>query len=465
MSLALLKISGEVATKSPPVRRRMIRSLRQNLFMRFPNITISGGWDHLFVESENSIVDDLAHIPGIAKVHEVLRFDFKNLTECFEILRPLYADQIEGKTFCVRVKRSGNHDFRSPEAERFLGMKFLQLGTAKGVKMKNPDVTVSLEIHSEELLVLIHSKMGAGGFPVGSSGRAALLLSGGFDSCVAAEMMMKKGVALDFIFFDLGGESHSNGVLEIASFLAKRFSAGYDGSFFAVDFRPVVAEILRTIPSKFRGVVLKRMMIRLAQQVGKKSSALITGESLAQVSSQTFDNLAVIESVAKKPLFRPLFAFSKNEIIARAEAIGVAEFCRKMPEFCAVISKKPTTAAKKAEVEALENAFDFEILKTLSITKTPFSELSWEKPDIETRHFLLQGEWVIDLREPEEIPENPLKIDEKLEIPFEEIHEKFSELDPKKSYFFFCERGVVSRSVAEELSKKGHQNVGVFVPG
>lgn len=460
----LAKISGEIATKSPPVRRQMIRFLRRNLAAKFPNAKISGAWDHFFLETDADISAEIRHFPGLSKIHQILEFDFESLDDLFQKIRPLFLEKLFQKRFCVRVRRAGKHDFRSIDAEKFLGTAFLKTGKTGKIKLKNPDFQIDLEIRDQKCFVLGKKIVGAGGFPIGATGRVLVLLSGGFDSIVAAEMLMKKGAAVDFVFCNLGGTSHEMGVRAVAKFLAKTFSAGHDGYFFSVDFRPVIAEILKKITPRFRGLILKRMMFRAAENLRKKHAAIVTGESLAQVSSQTLKNLALLDDTVKMPIFRPLFGLSKNEIIARADDFGGGDFARKMPEFCAIISKNPATAAKKPQILAEEKKIDENLFTNLAVEKTPISQLKIEKIEMPTRHFLLKNEIAIDLREPEEIAEMPLEIAEKIEIPFFEIEKKFPELDPKKKYFLFCERGVVSRATAENLRKSGFQNVGIFLP-
>ena len=174
------------------------------------------------------------------------------------------------KTFCVRVKRTGSHDFTSNQVEQYVGGGLNQNTEAAGVKLKNPDVTVRLEIKDDNFYVIESTQPGLGGFPIGTQDSVISLISGGFDSNVASYLSMKRGLRTHFLFFNLGGRAHELGVKEVAHFLWSKYGASHSVKFITVPFEEVVAEILEKVDNSQMGVILKRMMLRAASQVAGK---------------------------------------------------------------------------------------------------------------------------------------------------------------------------------------------------
>ncbi|MEZ5483121.1 MAG: hypothetical protein R3E73_13495 [Porticoccaceae bacterium] len=199
-----------------------------------------------------------------------------------------------------------------------------------------------------------------GGFPLGTQIRVMSLISGGFDSTVSSFLTMKRGLRTHFLFFNLGGRAHEVGVKEVAFYLWNRYSGSHRVRFITVPFEDVVAEILTSVENSQMGVILKRMMLRAGTRIADEMdvAALVTGEAVAQVSSQTLANLAVIDSVTEKLVLRPLITFDKNDIIDIARKIGTEEFAAKIRD-CGVISLNPTTRARPERI-AEEEPFRFQ---------------------------------------------------------------------------------------------------------
>jgi thiamine biosynthesis protein ThiI len=442
-----------------------------------PDISVSGGWDHLFVtapnnfEREKSIAERLKNTAGIGSFSRVLEFPFIDFEDTLERVKISFGKSLLGKTFCVRVKRSGCHDFCSPDLERFLGGGILQSISGTSVDLHHPQKTVLLHIKGNTMFLFEEKKMAIGGYPLGSQGKVLVLLSGGYDSAVSAYMMMNNGCKVDFLFFNLGGTSHEKGVGEIAEYLWKTFSQSFTVKLFSVPFEHVVRELSEKGNHRFRGVILKRMMLQIADKIAKKNGykALVTGESLAQVSSQTLQNLHVISQGIYTLIFRPLLAMTKPEIISRAKMIGTAKFSEKVPEYCGIISDKPSASVKMKDIVAEEKKFlgGGEYIETRDITVRMVSEYNtWKNdmPHVEIISSPEKGSIVLDIREDEEQKEMPLHvcgIDVKC-IPFHTLLKKFPDLDQTKTYFLYCERGIISKMYAEELSQKGFRNVKVY---
>ena len=222
------------------------------------------------------------------------------------------------------------------------------------------------------------------------------------------------------------------------------------------------------------GVVLKRMMVRAASQVAERYGvqALVTGEALGQVSSQTLTNLRLIDNASDTLILRPLISHDKEHIIKLAREIGTEDFAKTMPEYCGVISKSPTVKAVKAKIEEEESHFDFSILdRVVSEAKNvdirSIAEQAQEQvTEVETVAAFGADEVILDIRSNDEQEEKPLQLEqvEVKALPFYKLSTQFGDLDQSKTYLLYCERGVMSRLQALYLLEQGFSNVKVYRP-
>jgi thiamine biosynthesis protein ThiI len=479
----IVKLFPEITIKSAPVRKRFIRQLRENLRTLLAEVgapvKIIRAWDKIdvVVDSDDPMVCDrvanvLANTPGIANFSQVLTYPLGDLDDIFQKTLAVWGEALAGKTFCVRVKRSGEHDFTSIEVERYVGGGLNQHSEAAGVKLKNPDITVMLEVRKEQLHVIENQTPGLGGFPLGSQEPILSLISGGFDSTVASYLTIKRGIRTHYCFFNLGGRAHEVGVKEIAYYLWKKYGASHRVMFVAVPFEEVVGEILDKVHNPQMGVVLKRMMMRAASRVAEEMEiqALLTGEAIGQVSSQTLTNLAVIDGVTDTLTLRPLIAMDKGDIIDISRAIGAEELSASIPEYCGVISRKPTTRAKLDRIEAEETKFDFDILdraikeRTIQGIESVMENLGGDV-EVDVVAELGVNQQIIDVRHPDEEELKPLVSDsEILKIPFYKLTAEFSQLSADVQYLLYCDKGVMSQLHASNLKEDGHDNIGVYRP-
>jgi thiamine biosynthesis protein ThiI len=301
------------------------------------------------------------------------------------------------------------------------------------------------------------------------------LISGGYDSAVASFLAMKRGLRTHYVFFNLGGREHEIAVKEVALYLWMKFGASHQVQFITVPFEAVVAEILEKIENPQMGVVLKRMMLRAAERVARhlEVEALVTGESVAQVSSQTLQNLAVIDDVTSMLVLRPLAMTDKQDIVDLARKIGTEEFSAVIPEYCGVISVKPTTRAKRHRVEHEEKRFDFAVLEraieqrvALDIRAMQTEELQ-AAPVVDEVSAPETSAIIIDIRHPDEAELAPLSIttdNEVLCLPFYRLNKAFAQLEPDRQYLLYCAKGVMSRLHASHLKESGFANVGIYRP-
>jgi thiamine biosynthesis protein ThiI len=393
--------------------------------------------------------------------------------QVLEIVTDIWSERLKGKRFVVRVKRSGQHDFSSVEMERYLGFGLLQHTQALKVDLHTPEVTVYLEVKDATVFVVDRRIDGIGGYPLGSQEAVVSLISGGFDSVVASYLTMKRGAKTHFVFFNLGGAVHEAGVKQVAYYLWKRFGSSARVKFISVPFEEVVGEILQTVDHSHMGVVLKRMMFRAAERVAvkAKAQAMITGESIAQVSSQTLSNLSVIDRVTECLVLRPLITYDKQDIIDQAKKIGVYEYAARMPEYCGVISDKPTVRARLKRVQEEEHNFNFEVLEqalaqacVTSIDTVP-EELQ-EYRQVRPKQQLQSNDIVVDVRASSDQQKKPLNLPgiEILTVPFFQINQQFVDFDQSRNYLLYCEKGIMSQLHALHIKDQGFENVGVYRP-
>lgn len=480
----IVKVFPEITIKSRPVRTRFIRQLAKNIraVMRDldPNLVVEGVWDNIDVETKITepkvlaeMVERFTRIPGIGQFLQVDEYPLGDFDDMVEKCKAHYGDLLPGKMFLVRCKRAGKHTFSSMDVERYVGSQLRRQCGAAGISLKEPELVVRMEIRNQ-LLYVIHSQHeGLGGYPLGAIEHTLVLMSGGFDSTVAAYQMMRRGLVSHFCFFNLGGRAHELGVMEVAHYIWAKYGSSHRVLFVSVPFEEVLGEILGKVDNAYMGVVLKRMMLRAASVVadGLDIDALVTGEAISQVSSQTLPNLAVIDRATEKLVMRPLIASHKQDIINMAEHIGTAEFAKHMPEYCGVISVNPTTRAKPDRVVYEEAQIDMAVLERAlqNARSVPIDRVIDELgQDIQVEELseALPGQIVLDIRHPDVQEDLPLELDgvEVQPLPFFALNSRFKELDSTRQYLLYCDKGVMSRLHTHHLLSEGYANVRVYRP-
>lgn len=480
----IVKFFPEITIKSRPVRKQFVKQLHTNLKRLLqpldPEVQVLREWDKMVVSTARqepktlgAFVEVLRNTPGIAYFMDVVEYPLVDIDDIYQKTLALWGDRLAGKRFSVRCKRGGKHEFQSLDVERYVGGGLNQNTEAAGVDLSNPEVVVRIEVRDDKVFVVNQRYPGLGGFPLGSLDPVLSLISGGFDSPVASYLMMKRGLRTHFCFFNLGGRDHEIGVKEVALYLWMKYGASHRVKFVTVPFEGVVGEILKNVDNSQMGVVLKRMMLRAAEKVADELNvqALVTGEAIAQVSSQTLTNLSVIDAVTDKLVLRPLIAADKGDIIRTAAEIGTEEFAANMPEYCGVISVKPTTKARPERIAAQEANFDFAVLDAAleSASYTTIDQLAneeLERIDVEVLPVPLPDAIVLDVRHPDEVERSPLKLAgvKVQNMPFYELHSQASTLNNETTYLLYCDKGVMSRLHAAHLVEQGFANIKVYRP-
>lgn len=465
--------------KGSAAKRQMIAQLNGNLQKLLgrisQEITTKKFFDKIEVVCPIEVVTEvrikLLDTPGVEQVLEALQFDeVATLDQIKVIVNDVMAKEIQNKSFVVRAKRSGTHTFKSTQIEQVVGGYMLAHNSSSKVDLHHPEVTIRIELNNNQLNIISYKYKGLGGFPLGSQGEILSLMSGGFDSTVASYLTMKRGLKTHFIFFNLGGIAHEIGVKQVAFYLWNKFGSSHRVKFISVPFDDVVTEIFRSTSESYMGVTLKRLMLIAAEKIADdmKIDALLTGESVAQVSSQTLRNLALIDQATKKLVLRPLSTMNKPEIMNIANDIGTRRFAETMPEYCGVISKNPVTHGSYERMEKEAARFDYTVLDTaiqnaVTINVADIVADINEIGQIETVSDISSGKYtIIDIRQGDECIQAAC---ETIKIPFHQLKGHFAKLPQDKEYLFYCDKGILSQLHAQYLRDALNcENIKVYRP-
>jgi thiamine biosynthesis protein ThiI len=312
------------------------------------------------VESiSDELLDHLALIPGIRNLsvaHEA-ELSLEAIRQVAkEAVLADFGEDVADRSFRVSAKRSNKQfPITSPELNFEVG-GFLKNQLNLAVNLDNPEINVRVEIGAEAAYIYTRKIVGIGGLPVGSSGKGVVLFSGGIDSPVAAYVMMKRG--MEVVLVHLYNSTINRDFAKIKD-LARQLSI-YQGytRLYLIDLEEFQRHAIAHVPADYRMIIYKRQMIRTAGEIARQEGgqALVTGDSLGQVASQTLANINAIYDVSDLPLLPPLIGWDKEEIIALGKRIGTYEIS--IEEYCDIcsflISKHPQTAGKKSKVAELE---------------------------------------------------------------------------------------------------------------
>jgi len=475
----ILKFFPEIMIKGSSAKRQMVGQLYTNLVTLLGRIDVDikvrKYSDKIEILTPLSVLPEvritLINTSGIEQILEVLQFDDMDTLDKIKVkVGEIVAESLKEKSFVVRAKRSGTHSFKSTELERTVGGYLLAHSDASRVDLSNPEVTVRLELIESQLNIITTKYKGLSGFPIGTQGDILSLMSGGFDSTVASYLTMKRGIKTHFIFFNLGGMAHEIGVKQVALYLWSKFGASHRVKFISVPFDDVLSEIFRSTAPTYMGVTLKRLMLMASEKVADslEIDALLTGESVAQVSSQTLRNLALIDQVSNKLILRPLSTMNKPEIMSIAGDIGTRHFAESMPEYCGVISQNPITHGSFKRMEREAKKFNYEVLdKAVEDAQHIYvdeivDDISKQAP-IEVVSDLTEGNFtVIDIRAEDVCIETSC---ESIKIPFHKLKTEFDKLPQDREYLLYCEKGIMSQLHAQYLrDAKKSKNVRVYRP-
>lgn len=323
----------------------------------------------------DEVVDKLTKVFGIAKLCRALMVE-KNMDSILHDSMEYLGEALEdAKTFKVEAKRSDKKfPLKSPEICRELGHEILERFPELKVDVHDPDVTVTVEIREEHAFINALKIDGAGGIPVGSSGRGMLLLSGGIDSPVAGYMVAKRGVQVQAIHFEAPPYTSERARMKVEKLAEKIAAYCGDINFHCVPFTEIQETIKDKCPEELFTIIMRRLMMEIAQRICEKEDCqcLITGESIGQVASQTMYAMVCTDAVCRIPVFRPCIGMDKSEIVAVSRKIDTFETSILPYEDCCTVftPKHPKTRPVLSEVENAQNLFDFEPMIQKAVEET-----------------------------------------------------------------------------------------------
>ena len=359
---------GELSTKGKN-RKDFIKRLDRNIrhiLRDFKDLEFRRTYDRIYIKLQDEDPDEIAD--RLKKVFGISSFSFTEKVDpeietikdrCLAIAR-----ESGKKTFKIKAKR---HDKTFPmisdEINRAVAGRILHETDLK-VDVHDPQLLISIEIHSDAAYITSGKIQGAGGYPTGINGKALLMLSGGIDSPVAAYEIMKRGIEVEAVHFSsppYTSEAAKQKVMDLAGMVSI-----YQGSMkvHVLNFTDIQLAIYKTAGDPYAVTLMRRMMFRLAERVAKGNNCLVigTGESVGQVASQTLESMVCINDVVKMPVIRPLVCYDKVEIIDLARKIGTYETSILPYEDCCTIfdPKNPVTKPSIEKAEHFEAQFDYE---------------------------------------------------------------------------------------------------------
>lgn len=380
---------GELSTKGKN-RKTFIMQLAQNVkraLADFPALKIHADRDrmHILLNGEDSeeVIPKLSKVFGIQNFSPSIRIEkempaIRAMVQ--EVVREVYTP---GKTFKITAKRS-DHSFEldSNGLNQELGGAVIEAIPEIQVQMKKPDINLRIEIRKDAAYLSYETIRGAGGFPVGTSGRGMLMLSGGIDSPVAGYLAMKRGVEVEAVHF-ASPPYTSEQALQKAKDLAEKL-VPYVGTiqFIEVPFTEIQEEIKRVVPQGYLMTITRRLMLRLTDAIRemRKGLVIINGESLGQVASQTLQSMVAINEVTSTPIIRPVVSMDKTEIIEIAEKIDTFELAIQPFEDCCTIfaPPQPKTRPRLDKAQDYEARLDLEGLMARALEGLKITEISAE---------------------------------------------------------------------------------------
>lgn len=360
---------GELTTKHDNINF-FIKTLKNNIESSLSGIDNKITYDvgRMFIETDeyDEVVKKLTNTFGIHEINIAYEIDDRSLDNISKVLIELLSDK-EFNTFKVVTKRSDkSYPIKSMDISRTLGGVVLKNKKTVKVDVNNPELLINVEIRNNKAYLYFEKVEGIGGYPVGTLGKGMLMLSGGIDSPIAGYLAMKRGIRIEGVYFDSPPHTSidaKNKVLELASILSSY--SGYV-KLHVIHFTEIQEAIYRYCPKEYMITIMRRMMYRIAEKLAHKNNckAIINGESVGQVASQTLTSMAAINEVIKMPVLRPVCCYDKIEIIDLAKKIGTYDVSiRPFQDCCTIfVPEHPVINPEIEKAREYEQAFDFETL-------------------------------------------------------------------------------------------------------
>ena len=387
MKTRILIRYGELSTKGRN-KKMFTQKLASNIkkaLVDFPQVKVIPDYDFMYLDlheaPEEAVIEKVKPIFGIQSISPVYIVEKDMEVAKKVVLDLLSQEDLEGKTFKIMTRRS-DHTFEmdTNQINLFLGDAVLEAFPDIKVQLKQPDITVRIDVRREHLMVSLKTIQGAGGLPVGTSGRVMLMLSGGIDSPVAGYLAMKRGMEIQCVHF-ASPPYTSPQALEKTKLLAAKI-ARFGGSiqFLTVPFSRIQEEIKKSVPEAYLMTIMRRLMLRITDQLRENARALAiaNGESVGQVASQTLDSMVAINDVTNTPIIRPVATMDKLDIIKVAEEIDTFELSIQPFEDCCTVFAPPSpkTKPKLEKARQYEQRLDVEGLIKEAVEGTVIEEIT-----------------------------------------------------------------------------------------
>jgi thiamine biosynthesis protein ThiI len=328
-------------------------------------------------ESIDTVRSAALRVFGVGSVDVVAEVQYETMDDLARTVAAFCAERVRGRSFAARVKRRGTHTWNSMDLARAIGAELIDVG--RSVDLTNPEESVNVTVLDDKAFIVIDHERAAGGLPIGTQDKVLCLISGGFDSVVAAWMLMSRGCTVDFVHFSLNC-AQSDHALAVAGELVSAWGYGMDPTVHLVEFEPVKDALFQHVASRMRQVTLKVMMADAASQIAESEgiSALVTGDALGQVSSQTLPHLVAVSKASDTPILRPLLGIPKETIIDIARTVGTAELSARAQEVCDLSEGHPVaTAATQATVDSTVESMPGHVLSDVIATAKVFKLRDW----------------------------------------------------------------------------------------
>ncbi|EGQ3305655.1 tRNA 4-thiouridine(8) synthase ThiI [Staphylococcus pseudintermedius] len=362
---------GELTLKGGN-RKTFVSQLRSNVkraLMPLKEYEVKANRDRMYIQLEpeadiEEMMTRISKVFGVHSISPVLKLE-KSMDAVYEHAR-LFAQNYEaGDSFKIEVKRSDkNFEYETFAIQRMVGGEVLKSNTSLHVDVRQPDHEIKVEVRLDAIYMYDRIIPAIGGLPVGTGGKTLLMLSGGIDSPVAGMEVMRRGVTIEAIHFHsppFTSEKAKEKVIELTRIMAERVGSI---RLHIVPFTEVQKQIHKVVHERYTMTSTRRMMLRIADKVVYQigADAIVNGENLGQVASQTLKSMYAINAVTNTPILRPLLSLDKEEIVQKAKDIGTFETSIQPYEDCCTIftPKNPVTEPQFEKVLQYESGFDFE---------------------------------------------------------------------------------------------------------
>ncbi len=432
----ILVAYSEIWLKGKKTKKRFERILLDNI-KKISNefsLKIDRGRIYLFPKEKSSkerLLEKLKYVFGISYYALVKIVHFLNLNELGNNVAEMYKEQVKGKTFRITARRKGEHAFNSMDVQKVVGEYVRKCGAK--VDLENWDINIYVEIANNVAYIYDKKCSGPNGLPLGAEGRVLVLFSGGLDSPVASWYVMKRGCKPSFLFINLGGEQNLNNVLNVCKALTDKWCPGHNIDFMVAEGVEIVERIKKCVAPAYSQVVLKKAFYKIAEKIckQKKLDAVITGESIGQVSTQTIRNIAAIQEGINCLFIRPIVGFDKEEVVRIAKNIGTYDLSIRVGELCNISKGAVKTSASGSDVEAQYKKISGAVDNVSIVTLTHSHAASINIP----------------------------KKHEMINIDAQSINIK--NLDKGIFYVITCKEGVLAEIECDKLKSLGYECVGI----